>query len=111
MIAWGDGGNFRHRTGWVLLTLQGVPEARRVDVEVKRRGGEVEGEELDQLLGVFIFFLYHAFILFRYKELRGVLAMEKTKPINQTPNIKKQISSSSTNLESRQNNRLSLTNK
>ena len=32
----------------------------------------------------FFFFLYHAFILFRYKKLRAALAMEKTKPINQT---------------------------
>jgi len=29
------------------------------------------------------FFLYHAFIVFRYKKLRAALAMEKTKPISQ----------------------------
>ena len=59
----------------------------------------------------FYFFLYHAFIVFRYKKLRAALAMEKTKPINQKPNIKNQITRSSAILKSRQNNRLSLTNK
>ena len=34
----------------------------------------------------FFFFLYHAFIVSRYKKLRAVLAMEKTKPINQNKN-------------------------
>ena len=58
----------------------------------------------------FSFFLYHAFIVFRYKKLRAALAMEKTKPINQKPNIKNQLALSSTILNNRQNNRLSLTN-
>ena len=31
----------------------------------------------------FFFFLYHAFIVLRYKKLRAALAMERTKPINQ----------------------------
>jgi len=31
----------------------------------------------------FLFFFYHAFIVFRYKKLRAALAMERTKPINQ----------------------------
>ena len=34
----------------------------------------------------FFFFLYHAFIVSRYKSLRAALAMEKTKPINQNNN-------------------------
>jgi len=32
---------------------------------------------------LFFFFFYHAFIVFRHKKLRVVLAMERTKPINQ----------------------------
>ena len=32
---------------------------------------------------LFLFF-YHAFIVFRYKKLRAALAIEKTKPINQS---------------------------
>ena len=32
----------------------------------------------------FSFFFYHAFIVFRYKKLRAALAMERTKPINQS---------------------------
>ena len=64
-----------------------------------------------QLLGFFFFFLYHAFIVFRYKKLREGLAMEKTKPVKQKQNIKNHISKSTANLESRQNHRLSLTNK
>ena len=39
----------------------------------------------------FFFFLYHAFIVFRYKKLHAVLAMEKTKPINQKQNTKETI--------------------
>jgi len=31
----------------------------------------------------FFLFLYHAFIVLRYKKLRAALAMERTKPINQ----------------------------
>jgi len=35
-------------------------------------------------MSFFVFsFFYHAFIVFRYKKLRAVLAMERTKPINQ----------------------------
>ena len=37
----------------------------------------------------FFFFLFHAFIVFRYKKLRAALAMEKTKPINQNKKQKK----------------------
>ena len=37
------------------------------------------------------FFLYHAFIVFRYKKLRAALAMEKTKPINQNKQQKKPL--------------------
>jgi len=37
----------------------------------------------------FFFFLYHAFIVSRYKKLRAALAMEKTKPINQNKEQKK----------------------
>ena len=43
-----------------------------------------------QLLSVF-FFLYHVFIVLRYKKLRAALAMEKTKPINQNKHIKNQL--------------------
>jgi len=32
----------------------------------------------------FFFFFYHAFIVFRYKKLRAALAIEITKPINQS---------------------------
>ena len=34
-------------------------------------------------LSFFSFFLYHAFIVLRYKKLRAALARERTKPINQ----------------------------
>ena len=37
----------------------------------------------------FFFFLSHAFIVFRYKKPHAALAMEKTKPINQTTLTKK----------------------
>ena len=37
----------------------------------------------------FFFFLHHVFIVFRYKKLRGALAMENTKPINQKQTQKK----------------------
>ena len=37
----------------------------------------------------FLFLLYHAFIVFRYKKLRAVLAMEKTNPIYQNKKQKK----------------------
>ena len=43
----------------------------------------------------FLFFLYHAFIVSRYKKLRAALAMEKTKPTNQNKhkrNLKNQLS-------------------
>jgi len=39
----------------------------------------------------FSFFFYHAFIVFRYKKLRAVLAMERTKPINQNKQQKKPL--------------------
>jgi len=39
----------------------------------------------------FLFFFYHAFIVFRYKKLRAVLAMERTKPINQKHTTKETI--------------------
>jgi len=37
------------------------------------------------------FFLYHAFIVSRYKKLRAALAMERTKPINQNISTKETI--------------------
>jgi len=42
----------------------------------------------------FIFFLifYHALIVLRYKKLRAVLAMKRTKPINQNKTQKKPLS-------------------
>ena len=40
---------------------------------------------------VFVFFLYHAFFVFRYKKLRAALAMEKTKPINQNKHLKNHL--------------------
>jgi len=36
----------------------------------------------------FIFYFYHAFIVLGYMKLCAVLAMEKTKPINQNKNTK-----------------------
>ena len=45
--------------------------------------------------GLFFFFfcfLYHAFIVPRYKKLRAALAMEETKPINQNNNKRNPIS-------------------
>ena len=91
---------------WVTMNSHGV--------EILVAGG-VEEMVRATPSGLFIFFLflflYHAFIVFRYKKLRAALAMEKTKPINQKPNIKNQITRSSAILKSRQNNRLSLTNK
>jgi len=45
-----------------------------------------------QISGVFfLFFLYHAFIVFRYKKLRAALAMEITKSINQTKHKRNHI--------------------
>ena len=44
-----------------------------------------------KLMPFFFFFLYHAFIVFRYKKLRAALAMEKTKPIKQTTNNKRNL--------------------
>jgi len=43
------------------------------------------------LLPFFILFLYHAFIVSRYKKLRAALAMERTKPINQNISTKETI--------------------
>jgi len=52
-----------------------------------------EGEELDPNPMPFFFFffslfLYHAFIVFRYKKLPAALAMERTKSINQKQTTK-----------------------
>jgi len=49
-------------------------------------------EEPKSYVFFFSFFLfYHAFILSRYKKLRAVLAMERTKPINQNISTKETI--------------------
>jgi len=48
----------------------------------------------------FSFFIYHAFIVLRYKKLRAALAMERTKPINQNKKKKKPLFSSSAVAES-----------
>ena len=54
-------------------------------VEISIAGGVVEMfRDPTPRRFFFFFFLYHAFIVFRYKKLRAALAMEKTKPINQT---------------------------
>ena len=45
------------------------------------------------LLPLFSFFFFHAFIVFRYKKLRAALAMERTKPINQNFKTKETIPS------------------
>jgi len=37
----------------------------------------------------FFLFFYHAFIVLRYKKLRAAQAMERTKPINQQTNNKR----------------------
>ena len=99
----------RERSGWC--------SSRRVLVQLTERAGwwigddDSHGVEISiaggvrkmvraQIISVsfflfffsFFFFLYHAFIVFRYKKLLTALAMEKTKPINQKPNIKNQTS-------------------
>ena len=43
----------------------------------------VEAIVCAQIPCLFLFFFYHAFFVFRYKKLRAVLGMERTKPINQ----------------------------
>jgi len=40
----------------------------------------------------FVFFLFHSFIVSKYKKLRAALAMERTKPINQNKQQKKPFS-------------------
>ena len=51
---------------------------------------------MTQTYAFFFFFLYHVFIVSRYKKLRAVLAMERTKPINQNKNERNEITLSST---------------
>ena len=68
--------------GWVTMNSHGV--------EISIAGGVVEMvRDPTPWRFFFFFFLYHAFIVFRYKKLRAALAMEKTKPINQKPKHKK----------------------
>ena len=90
--------------GWWM----GEDDSHGVEISIAGGVGEMVRA---QLLGVFFFFffLYHAFIVFRYKKLHAALAMEKTKPINQNKHIKNQLSKSTAKLESRQNTRLGLT--
>jgi len=48
----------------------------------------------------FLYFIfYHAFIVFSYKKLCAALAMERTKPINQTKHKRNLNPESITNLE------------
>ena len=60
--------------GWVTMNSHGV--------EISIAGGVRKMVRVPTPTH-FLFFLYHAFIVFRYKKLRAALAMEKTKPINQ----------------------------
>jgi len=92
--AWLPGGR-----GWTFIrgrskrARRGVMSRKQggVGVLVECRGGVVEGEELDPNLHLFFpfFYFYHVFIIFRYKKLRAVLAMQRTKPINQNKTQKK----------------------
>ena len=84
------------KAGWggcSLLRVQGGGLVTRNShgVEISITGG-VRKMVRDPTPGFVFFFLYiyHPFIVFRYKKLRAVLAMEKTKPINQNKNIKNQ---------------------
>jgi len=58
-----------------------------------------EPKSHDFFFSFFLYFFYHAFIVFRYKKLRAALAMERTKPINQTKHKRKHIPESTASLK------------
>ena len=75
--------------------MPGSAEVRPWWVEV----GAMGATQTHVFFSFFFFFLYHAFIVSRYKKFRAALAMEKTKPIKQNKQQQKKpyrLESSST---------------
>ena len=70
--------------GWWI----GGDDSHGVEISITGGVGEMVRDPTPRR---FFFFLYHAFIVFRYKKLHAVLAMEKTKPIDQKTLTKETI--------------------
>ena len=67
-----------------------------VEISIARCVEGMVRAQIPCLLFLLFLFLYHVFIVYRYKKLRAALAMERTKPINQSKQQKKPIPLSST---------------
>ena len=70
------GSSLRVQVWWMLMIT-----SHSIEISIAGGVGEMV-RELTTLHFCF-FFLYHAFIVSRYKKLRAALAMERTKPISQ----------------------------